>query len=699
MEPETRSKLYCAAVCVAACAAVALLAHTAQAAQAARTVHLAFIAHSPVKFGLLTAGVMLGELLPIKVPRRGSGEDEEITLSASFAMALLLIGGLGPAIIAQCVASIVQDIHAHKPGWRVRFNAGQYTLSMVAAWTAARLISPHSLDGVHHPQLSVMLAAAGTFFIVNTGLVGIAIATYQGVRISGYFQNNLSFVVFTGGLMLLLAPIVLAAAEYSTALVPLCLAPIAGLYGTISRGTRSAHAARHDSLTELLNRAAFHEAVAAVVGDARVPAAVMLIDLDRFKEVNDTLGHRCGDLLLVQVAKRFRDGVGSDGHIARLGGDEFAIVCPGYGPESAALLAERLSRCLRDPFELDPMVVDVQASIGIALFPEHGSDVEVLLQKADVAMYRAKEIAEAFTLYDEQHDHNSPARLALTAELRTALATDEIIVWYQPELDIESGRVLAVEALVRWEHPNLGVLPPDSFIRMAEQTSLIKPLTDRVLDLALHQVARWREDGLDLTVAVNISPRVLVDRAFTDKVVSALRRAEVPPSRLKLEVTESALMSDPVSAREVLEELHRLGVVISIDDFGTGYSSLAYLADLPVSEVKIDRSFVSRMAESPNGKVIVTSTINLAHHLGMQAVAEGVEDLGLLLELEQLGCDAAQGFGISQPIPAGELTPWVIEFNAGAGAEVADMAVWKQTDSAEVLRPDVDNSLALGGQR
>ena len=269
-------------------------------------------------------------------------------------------------------------------------------------------------------------------------------------------------------------------------------------------------------------------------------------------------------------------------------------------------------------------------------------------------------------LYEERHDHNSPAKLALTAELRNAVETDEILIHFQPELDLHAGEVNAVEALVRWDHPGAGVLAPSSFVKLAEQANLIKPLTHRVIELALEQVSAWHRRGHDLTVAVNISPQVLVDRSFTDHVVGALHTAGVPPGRLKLEVTESTLMADPFAARTVLRELDELGVEISIDDFGTGYSSLAYLADLPVTEVKIDRSFVSRMATGSGERIIVNSTIDLAHHLGLRAVAEGVDDLSLLPQLAHLGCDVVQGYAISRPLAGADFLRWLTDFNPAA---------------------------------
>lgn len=662
------------------------------------TANFGYLFSSPLTFAVLAAGVTLGEMLPIKIPRRGN--DESLTLSSCFALALLIVGGLGPAVIAQGAASLIQDVVARKPFWRQRFNVGQYTLSMVSAYVIIRVLSSSHHLVTAHPwasgQLPAMMVGAGAFFVVNTGLVGVAVALYQGAPIIRYFRSDLGFVVGTGGVMVLISPIVLAATAYSVAIVPLCLAPVLAVYNSVSRGARSEHAARHDSLTGLPNRAAFHDAVATAVCDARVPAGILLMDLDRFKEVNDTLGHHCGDLLLVQVAERLREAIGADGQIARLGGDEFAVVCPGRGAEDTLELATRLGEVLGATFELDGMILDVQASIGIALFPDHGTGVETLLQKADVAMYCAKEARLGLALYEERHDHNNPAKLALTAELRTAVDGDEILVYFQPQLDLRAGEVTGVEALVRWDHPGAGVLAPSSFVKLAEQANLIKPLTHRVLRLALEQVAAWSCLGHDLIVAVNISPQVLVDRSFTDHVLGALHGAGVPPARLKLEVTESTLMADPITARAVLQELELLGVEISIDDFGTGYSSLAYLADLPASEVKIDRSFVSRMATGSGERIIVNSTIDLAHHLGLRAIAEGVDDLSLLPQLTRLGCDAAQGYAISRPLPGADFLRWLTNFDT---ADLAAPLPERESHAASAIGMTVSDPTPVSGDR
>ena len=643
---------YCLLVILAAAGTVGALSGT---------MSLDYISRQPLTFSLLFAALMLGELLPVRIPRRSG--DEAVTLSTSFTFALLVAGGLAPALIAQGFASAVQDAVARKGIQKILFNMAQYTLSMVGALAVIHLLHADAGIGTGRPfesgTLPAVLLGAGTFFVINTGVVGVAVAIHQGIPIWRHFRRDALFAFVTGMVLLFLAPIVVASISYSSAILPLFAAPILAIYNAGRQAVRSEYEAHHDSLTALPNRTAFHEAVSASMEEDPAGACVMLMDLDRFKEVNDTLGHRYGDLLLQQVARRLRSEVRAEDHIARLGGDEFAIFTRASDRDSAAGLAQRVANSLRAPFELEQIVVDVQASIGIAITPTDGTDVETLLQKADVAMYRAKETHTDVALYEETYDHHSPAKLALTADLRAAVTNDEIVVWYQPILDLRSQQVSAVEALVRWQHPDLGLLMPGSFIDMAEHTNLIKPLTQRVLDIALAQVARWNELGMPIKVAVNASARVLVENDFSGKVMSALERAGVPPSQLKLEVTESALMADPVTARSVLRELDRLGVEISIDDFGTGYSSLAYLADLPVSEVKIDRSFVSRMAGDSREAIIVSSTINLARHLGLRSVAEGVEDLTLLPRLQELRCDLAQGFGISRPMASADATRWL----------------------------------------
>jgi diguanylate cyclase (GGDEF)-like protein len=653
MRARITLKRYCTAVIAAGAAVVTAFADTT---------HFTVTRIPPFAFACLATGVFLGEMLPVKIPRRGS--DEEITLATSFSLALLLAGGFAPAFLAQAFASISQDALARKPLWRILFNVGQYALSLAAAMIVMRMLSAASRIGSSHPftsaELPAVLLGAAAFFAVNTTIVGVAVALYQRMPIGLYFRRGVSFVVMTWSVLLFLAPIVVAAAAYSPFLLPLFAAPMLAIYLAAKQAAQSEHASRHDALTGLPNRAAFHATVSEALAELNGGACVLLMDLDRFKEVNDTLGHHYGDLLLGQVAERLRAQLGADDQIARLGGDEFAVFSPRRAPAESLALAHRIAESLRTPFELEQIVVDVQGSVGAALYPDDGTDVETLLQKADVAMYRAKETHADVARYEEHYDHHSPAKLALTADLRTAVQGEEIVVWYQPVLALADEEVFATEALVRWEHPDLGLLPPWSFINMAEHTNLIKPLTHRVLAIALAQAADWAALGLELTLAVNVSTRVLVDEGFTQHVLVALDRAGVAPSRLKLEITESTLMADPLVARRVLRELHRMGIEISIDDFGTGYSSLAYLADLPVSEVKIDRSFVTRMAGESRETIIVSSIIDLAHHLGLRAVAEGVEDVTVLRQLRELGCDAVQGYGISRPMAGEDATHWLL---------------------------------------
>jgi diguanylate cyclase (GGDEF)-like protein len=424
------------------------------------------------------------------------------------------------------------------------------------------------------------------------------------------------------------------------------------------------HQARHDALTGLLNRSSFYErvhaAIASVRGGHRV--AVMIVDLDRFKEVNDTLGHHSGDLLLKQAGERLERALRSADVLARLGGDEFAVLLPDVESfEAASGTAARVGRALEEPFVLHGLTVHIEASTGVALYPDHGGDVELLMQRADVAMYAAKGSAASFELYAPEHDRHSPGRLALLGELRHALERDEFVLHYQPKASLRTGRVEGVEALVRWVHPERGLVPPDQFIPLAEQTGVIKPLTAWVVDEALRQCAEWRVRGLDLSVAVNLSVRNLLDAQLPESIAALLRRHEVPPPKLELEITEGTIVADQVRALDVLSRINAMGVGISIDDFGTGYSSLAYLKDLPVRELKIDRTFVNNMTEDGDDAFIVRSTIDLARNLGLEVVAEGVETEAVWDQLALLGCDVAQGYYLSRPVPAAALAEWLAE--------------------------------------
>jgi diguanylate cyclase len=418
-----------------------------------------------------------------------------------------------------------------------------------------------------------------------------------------------------------------------------------------------------DALTGLPNRTLLLDRTAQAIRQADrelVPAALLLLDLDRFKEVNDTLGHHCGDQLLVQVGQRLRAALRSVDTVARLGGDEFAVLLPRISTgEGVVTVANKLHAALEEPFTLEGLALEVEASIGLALYPEHGNDPDELLQRADIAMYVAKQTHAGFVLFDPKQDQHSPRRLALLGELRRAIEGRQLLLHYQPKIDAHSGQVLGVEALVRWQHPTHGLVPPGEFIPLAERTGLIGPLTHYVMDAALHQCRDWRQAGHELAVAVNVSARRLLDLAFPDEVGGLLARWEVPARLLVVEITESAIMADPAHAMQILGRLNQMGVGLSIDDFGTGYSSMAYLKSLPVHELKVDRSFVSQMTSNSSDAVIVRSTVDLGRNLGLRVVAEGVEDQTTLEALDALGCDAVQGYHVSRPITPDDLIDWL----------------------------------------
>jgi diguanylate cyclase (GGDEF)-like protein len=420
------------------------------------------------------------------------------------------------------------------------------------------------------------------------------------------------------------------------------------------------HQALHDDLTGLPNRLYFREYIDGAIAAAREQGssvAVFLLDLDRFKEINDTLGHQWGDELLKELAGRLRSVTGDEALLARLGGDEFGVVAPGHGPDDAGDLARAVRSALEAPFAARGIPLVIEASMGISLYPEHGRDVDTLIQHADVAMYSAKDRRLGYALYDDTLDTSTAAELALMSELRTALEREEIVLYYQPQIEVRSGRVVGLEALVRWQHPERGLLPPGAFIPFVERTGLSTSLTEYVLGRVAHQLQEWRAAGVevDVAVAVNLTMFDLLDTTLPEKVARLLEEAGMEHHRLEVEITERVIMADPVRVRGVVERLKETGVRIAIDDFGTGYSSLSYLKTLPVDVIKIDRSFVMGMMEDESDRAIVRSTIDLAHNLGLRVVAEGVDSKDSLQELARFGCDVAQGFHIAAPQPVDKL--------------------------------------------
>ncbi|MBX7268576.1 EAL domain-containing protein [Micromonospora sp. Llam7] len=693
--------------------------------------------------------------------------------STCFTFAILLGWGLGPAVAVQAVAVVVSGVRMRHAPWRTAFNAGQYTCSLAAAYGVTRLGPGGIFDGgpLGWTDIAAIGGAGIAWFVVNYGLVTAAVRLRFRERWWPDAWHGLPFELLSTGSLLLLAPVLVTAARASAALVPLVLVPLFAVYRMARLTVEQHQLAALDPLTGLPNRKALlaevneqvhrhAERVARGEPDGRL--ALLLIDLDRFKNVNDALGHAVGDRLLVEVSARLTDVVEPPQMVARLGGDEFAIVMTGLTDVGEArLLADQVVRALAEPVPLDGLPLDVGGSIGIALYPDHGEDFATLMRHADVAMYDAKHRNDTVAVYTAESDHNSAERLGLLADLRRVLETGsagrpagdgdadvptvrggdgaalpasppvdeasgarwwsrrrrrprpvthddeliariitgadptlrraarsaqparpdplppaettppgaepagdagEIMMYYQPQIAIATGEVVGVEALLRWRHPRRGMVDPEELIRVAEQSAVMRLLTRRVVDDVVEQLAKWSAAGLGLRAAVNVSVRDLHTGEIADQIGDRLTRYGVAPERLQLEITEGALMADPRRVLTTITRLHRIGVGIALDDFGTGYSSLQHLRRLPLSEVKVDRSFVLGMSEDTDDAAIVRSTIGLGRALGLRVVAEGVEDERTWRMLHAAGCDAAQGWFYARPMPAEELVAWLARY-------------------------------------
>ena len=418
----------------------------------------------------------------------------------------------------------------------------------------------------------------------------------------------------------------------------------------------------HDSLTKLPNRILLHDRLEQAINAAyrqKNNIGLLILDLDRFKEVNDTLGHFAGDYLLQQVALRLTGVVRKSDTLARMGGDEFAILLTQVDDKQAVqTFLNRITKAMALPFTLEDITLGVQASMGVAICPQHGNDVDTLIQRAEVAMYAAKQQNNGHAIYSPKLDGYSPRRLTLMGELRQALQEDELILHYQPKVDLKSGKVNKAEALIRWQHPKHGLLYPDEFINLAERTGLIKDVTRWVLNESINQILLWQKKGFPMSLAVNISPSCLLNMELPEIITGTLGSHNLGKSMLTIEITETSIIQDPDLAYEILNRLKKLGADISIDDFGTGYSSLAHLKKLPVSEMKIDKSFVMDMLKNEDDEIIVKSIIDLAHNLGLTVVAEGVETKEIAQRLSELNCDTLQGYYFSKPLPADQFEAW-----------------------------------------
>jgi diguanylate cyclase (GGDEF)-like protein len=613
---------------------------------------------------ILALTLLAIELLPARVTQEDR-RDSDLGISSTFAMALVITGPIGFAIGLRAALSLLGGLRS---GWNLRrmvVEAARWSLAMLAARVFYAAFTERAILGTDTSMVARdipwALGAAALLFAIHH-ILGVRASTDEGGRRR---RQQLLFELSTVGLLLAFAPVVVATIGITVWLLPLLLLPIATIQKSAALAAERERQAVYDALTGLPNRALLQQRASTALADASrsgCAVAVMLLDLDHFKEINDTLGHRVGDNLLRAVAERLAGAVRETDVVARLGGDEFGILTSCMATaDDAVVLAERLLGVLREPFFVDGVRLQSQASIGIAVCPDHGNDVETLVQRADVALYTAKEERGCWSMYSPEADRYTPERLAMLGELRTGLETGQLVVFYQPKSDAKTGVVIGVEALARWQHPTRGLLPPDEFIPLAENTGLIGDLTFEVLRQALAQVRNWHRKGMRLGLSVNLSVRQLTDMNLPRDVAALLADFHLPASVLTLEVTETTIMADPSRTLNVLRMLADIGIDLSIDDFGTGYSSLAYLRRLQADELKIDKSFVMGMSRNSNDAVIVRSTIELGHNLGLRMVAEGVEDAETWHLLRNLGCDVVQGYHLSRPLPPQQITAWLHE--------------------------------------
>jgi len=615
---------------------------------------------------LFVALLLVGELRPLVVAR-SDGDTDRVTVSTTFAVTLVVIGPVCLAMAAQVASVAIDDLWRRRQPFRAAFNVGQYALTVAAARLIYSLASGHPflqpVSDFGPRDLLPSLLAGTTYLVVNNGAVAVIVALDSGLRVLSLLREDLRIQGITSAILIGLAPVAAVVANFFLPMVPLLVLPLVGVQHNAWIAARRQHDALHDGLTGLPNRELFRrraERALAMCRGSGKRLAVMLVDLDHFKEVNDTLGHHVGDELLREVAQRVIGALPEGVTLARLGGDEFAILLPGVDDlETMTSLAQQITTYLTEPAIADGVRIAVQASIGIAAYPDHGVTIDELLQRADIALYQAKENRGDVQVYRPEIDQHTVTRLNLLADLHSATKSGEFQLVYQPQVDASDGSVVAVEALLRWHHPSRGVISPDEFIPLAENTGAISAISRQVMEMALTDLALLHSTQHDLSMSVNVSPRLLSDLALATWLRSLLAATSIPPSLLTIEVTESTIASDPTRAMQVLQDLREAGVRVAIDDFGTGYSSMSQLGQLQPDEIKVDKSFVMQMSTDETSAAIVRSTIDLGHGLGVWVVAEGVENRETYTALADLGCDRLQGYHIARPMPLPALLIWL----------------------------------------
>ncbi|MEU2261778.1 bifunctional diguanylate cyclase/phosphodiesterase [Streptomyces sp. NPDC019645] len=609
-------------------------------------------------------GIIVGHLVALGRDRwwGGTGSGAALTLAV-----LLLYGWVPAGMVSLAVVVLVGAARRHR--WRQGALHGAVDILGIGA-AALVLAAFGEAPTVEHPwqplqwgpdAIPEVVLAAAAYLAVTRVLLWYALAP-QGSGLPTVARTALLRQGLVAVALLGIAPLICVVATALPIVLPLFAVPLIALDSTLWIARARAEEQLRDPLTKLPNRQWLLERTWTALEEAEgigARSALVLIDLDRFRSVNDTLGHLAGDRLLLQIAERLKLALPRGAEAARLGGDEFAVLLPTTdSTTSAQRVARHLVGQLSSPLDLDGLTLVLEASAGLAVFPDHALDAEGLLRRADVAMYQAKRDRTGVEVYESKRDSNTPDRLGLLGDLRRALDAGDVELHYQPKVRFD-GHVAGLEALVRWVHPDRGRVPPDEFIAIAESSGLMPHLTEYVLESALGQVAEWRSQGLEVPVAVNVSPRDVHTPGFAGSVAARLARHGVPAGALQLEITEHVLLEDPQRAGDTLAALTGHGVKMSLDDFGTGYSSLVHLRRLPVSELKIDRSFVARLAIDAEDAEIVRCTVDLAHSLGLLVVAEGVEDDETWERLRDLGCDAVQGWLVAAAMPPQETTAWL----------------------------------------
>ena len=630
-----------------------------------------------------------------------------------FTFAVQLCWGLGPAIVAQGAAVIVVAIRLRAGVREALWSFGQIGLAFAAAAVIlyAGDPDPFHRDGPNNIVVdAVSVIGAVVVWLVTYGVLGALRARLRGqsLRSRAATTATANQALFNASL-LLLSPVIAVTAHIDLGFLPLVFIPLYAVHRMAKLSAERDLAARLDPLTGLANRTGLRhgldEVVAICAGDDHATprrATLLMLDLDRFKQVNDALGHDVGDQLLIAVARRLAALRPEVGTVARLGGDEFAIVAATRDIGEAHELADRVVRALSQPVTLDGLRVDVTASVGIALRDEDAADFTTLMRHADVAMYDAKQRGDAIAAYQPGHDTNSPQRLRLLTDFRRALEgsdRDEISMHYQPQVCLSSGTVDSVEALLRWRHPTHGLVDTQELMTVAEHSSVMHLLTQRVIEDVVCQVATWQDQGLEMRAAINVSSRDLYSDDIVAHLSTALARHHVAPDRIQIEITESALLADPSRAINTVNRVCALGVSVALDDFGTGYSSLQHLRKLPIAEIKIDKSFVAGMADNRDDAAIVRSTVDLAGSLGIRTVAEGVETEYTRQLLADAGCTLVQGWLTAYPMPADELSEWIAAYRVGSANVPASAAHAALSDGVPSGGPDDNRDETYAGSQ